>query len=287
MASTQHALRTSRASLRSAKQPRTQFANFPKYKYKVPEVQVSWNTSFLWTSTYKNALQASEVLQPYIKANEGISRTSLHHGVLTRFGDFFSYDLLNSRKWRIHTDDLRTRATFHVSSTKNSFFWFRSSGVHKQPVSFEVLAPPSLFIRGSHVQRHYWKQTTLRSKSSTIKDYFTHLNLTIARKGRWVISADYPASHPRRFCAVGDEVTRRYDVLHDWLWDACHMAGVRSRSRCKGFRSEEGPALLPWAKHEEAVIRQATINLSVICDQSNRRSQQKPLAKGGKGKIHR
>ncbi len=41
MASTQHVLRTSRASLRSAKRHRTQFANSPKYKYEVPKVRVS------------------------------------------------------------------------------------------------------------------------------------------------------------------------------------------------------------------------------------------------------
>jgi hypothetical protein len=34
---------------------------------------------------YKNALQALEVLQPYFKASEGINRTSLCRGVLTRF----------------------------------------------------------------------------------------------------------------------------------------------------------------------------------------------------------
>ncbi len=37
MASTQHVLETLRASLRSAKQPRTRFANSPKYKYKLPK----------------------------------------------------------------------------------------------------------------------------------------------------------------------------------------------------------------------------------------------------------
>jgi hypothetical protein len=50
------------------------------------------------------------------------------------------------------------------------FFWFTSSGVHKQPLLFEVLAPASLFLQGSHVQRQYQKQTTLCSKSSTIKE---------------------------------------------------------------------------------------------------------------------
>ncbi len=82
-------LRTLRASLRSVKWPRTQFANFLKYKYKVSKVQVFQDTSFLRTSMYKNALQVLEVLQPYFKASEGISCTSLRCGVLTRFGDFF------------------------------------------------------------------------------------------------------------------------------------------------------------------------------------------------------
>ncbi len=68
-----------------------------------------------------------------------------------------------------------------------------------------------------------------------------HLNLTIARKGCWVISPNYRVSHPRHFCAVGDVVAQRYDVLCDWFWDACHMAGVHWRSRLEGFCSEEGP----------------------------------------------
>jgi hypothetical protein len=49
------------------------------------------------------------------------------------------------------------------------FFWFMSSGVQKQPVSFEVLAPSSHVLQGSHVRRQYRKRTTLRSKSRTIK----------------------------------------------------------------------------------------------------------------------
>jgi hypothetical protein len=70
----------------------------------------------------------------------------------------------------VHYNELRRRVTFQVSSTKNSLFGgFTSSGVHKQPVLCEALAPAFLFPRGSHVQRQYRKRTTLRSKSSTIK----------------------------------------------------------------------------------------------------------------------
>ncbi len=35
-------------------------------------------------------------------------------------------------------------------------------------------------------------------------------------------------------------VAQRYDIPRDWLWVACHMAGVRWGSHCKGFCSEEG-----------------------------------------------
>ncbi len=35
------------------------------------------------------------------------------------------------------------KATFHVSQTKNSFFWFMSIG--ERPISIEVSAPASFF----------------------------------------------------------------------------------------------------------------------------------------------
>ncbi len=35
-------------------------------------------------------------------------------------------------------------------------------------------------------------------------------------------------------------VARGYDAPRDWLWDACHMAGVHWGSHCKGFHSKEG-----------------------------------------------
>ncbi len=62
-----------------------------------------------------------------------------------------------------------------------------------------------------------------------------HLTLIIARKGCWVISPNYRASHPRHFCAAGDVVAQKYDVLCDWLWDTCRMAGVHWGSRCEAF----------------------------------------------------
>jgi hypothetical protein len=51
-------------------------------------------------------------------------------------------------------------------------------------------------------------------------------------------------------------VTQRYDVPQDWLWDACHMAGVRWGFCCKGFCSKEGPHY-----HFTRSTRSITINL--------------------------
>ncbi len=72
-------------------------------------------------------------------------------------------------------------------------------------------------------------------------------------------------------------VAWRYDVSQDWLWDSCHMAGVRWGTRCKGFCSKDGlhycfdqSARNPLGRDlvqivlencPEAVIGQATINL--------------------------
>jgi hypothetical protein len=176
VASTQHVLRTSRASLRSAKQPRTQFANSPMYKYKVPEVQVFQNTSFLWTSTYKNALQALEMLQPYFKASEGFICTSLCCGILTRFAVeifFLRFTQRKKTKKFIPTSYVQGQL-FKCPQPRIPFFWFTSSGVHKQPVLCEVLAPASFFYKEAMCkavpemdyftqQKQYHKKTTLRT----------------------------------------------------------------------------------------------------------------------------
>jgi hypothetical protein len=87
-----------------------------------------------------------------------------------RHQDFFPTICSMRENKEVHYNKLRTRVTFQVSSTKNPLFGgFTSSGVHKQPVWCEVLAPAFLYSQGSQVQRQYWKWTTLRSKSTTIK----------------------------------------------------------------------------------------------------------------------
>ncbi len=113
------------------------------------------------------------------------------------------------------------------------------------------------FLWCSHMQKQYRKRTTLRSESSTITGllYAPDPEKNV-RKGRWVISPNYCMSHPRRFCVVGDVVAQRYDLLWDWLWDACHMAGVRWGSCCEGFCSKDG---LHYCLEQS--VRNPTINL--------------------------
>ncbi len=62
------------------------------------------------------------------------------------------------------------KARFRVLYTKNFFFLVHEYLGSERPVSFEVSAPTRLSLRGSHVQRKFWKWTTLRSKSSTLKE---------------------------------------------------------------------------------------------------------------------
>ncbi len=141
------------------------------------------------------------------------------------------------------------------------FFWFTSSDFLKKPVSLNYWILHPFFYKEATCKSSTVKGLLYAAKAVPSKDHFMHLTLKNARKGCWVISPNHRMSHPRRFCAVGDVVPQRYDALQDWLWDACHMAGVHWGSRCKGFCSEEGLHYRLWVKRKEAAIRQATINL--------------------------
>jgi hypothetical protein len=170
VASTQHTLRTSHASLRSAKWPRTQFANFPKYKYKVPKVQVSEIQVFYGQVRTRTPFKRQKCYSPTSRQ----ARVLVVQASVAAYSQdlplrFFSCESLNPRMQRIHIDKLRMRATFTCPQPRIPFFWFTSSGVHKQHVSFEVLSLAFFILRGSHVRRQYRKWTTLRSKSSTRK----------------------------------------------------------------------------------------------------------------------
>ncbi len=149
---------------------------------------------------------------------------------------FFSYDLLNARKWRNHYWWATYKDNFsRVLNQEFPFFWFTSSGFASDPSCLKYWLLRPFFYEEAICKGSTGKGLPYAAKAVPAKDYFTLLTLIIAWKGRRVISPDYRESHPWRFCAVGDVVAQRYDVLYDWLWDACHMAGVRWGSRCKAF----------------------------------------------------
>ncbi len=207
-------------------------------------LHIPQNTRFLRTRFYVQERPSSiGVLQPYFKSSGGISRTSLRHGVLTRFAiKFFFPTICSTRENKeMTTGKLHMRTTFHMSSTKNSFFGSRVAGFASNPSHLKYWLLRSFFYKEAKCKGSTIKWLIYAAKAVPQKDYFMHLTLTIARKGCWVIRPDYCTSHPRRFCAVGDVVTQRYDILRYWLWDACHMARVRWGSCCKGFCSKEDP----------------------------------------------
>ncbi len=107
--------------------------------------------------------------------------------------------------------------TYAPTRTKK-FFWFTSNAFLKRPILFQYWLLHPCSMRKPH------------AKAVPSKDYFTHMRTLI--------------------------VAQRYDVPWDWLWDACHMAGVRWESCCEGFCSKEG---LHYRFEQSA--RNPTINL--------------------------
>ncbi len=126
-------LGTSRISLRSAKWPRTQFANsrststrFPKYKDSEIQVfygQVCTRTPIKCRMCYSPTSSQARVL---------VVQASVAAYLQDSPSRFYSYNLLNSRKQRIHTDELRMRATFTCPQPRiplpggTNFFWLPS-----------------------------------------------------------------------------------------------------------------------------------------------------------------
>ncbi len=139
-------------------------------------------------STYKNALQASECYSPTSsQARKLVVHTSVA-AYLTRFAvDFFSYNLLNARKQEnkeMTTNKLRTRTTIHVSSTKNSFFGSRVAGFASNPSCLKYWLLRPFFYKEATCKGSTIKGLPYPAKAVPSKDYFMHLTLTNASKGR-------------------------------------------------------------------------------------------------------
>jgi hypothetical protein len=185
VASSQHALRTSRASLRSAKQPGTQFANSLKYKYKVPEVQVSEVQVSYGQVRTGMPFKRWKCYSPFSRqARVLVVQASVAAYLQILPPRFFSYDSLNSRKRRIHTDELHTKATFTHSQPRIPFFCLRVAVFTNNPSRLKYWLLRFLFYKEAMCEGSTGNGLLYAAKAVPAKDYFTHLNLTIARKGR-------------------------------------------------------------------------------------------------------
>ncbi len=148
-----------------------------------------------------------ESLQPYFKSRKGISRTSLRHGVLNKIYRWFFFLWFAQReKMRNYYQRATYKDNFSTCPEPRIPFWFTSSGFLKRPVSLKYWLLRPFFYKEATCKSSTVKGLLYAEKAVPPKDYFTHLTLKNARKGRWVISPDYRASHPWHFCAVGDVV---------------------------------------------------------------------------------
>jgi hypothetical protein len=72
---------------------------------------------------------------------------------------------------------------------------------------------------------------------------------------------------------LGTTADWRYDVLWDWLWDACQMARVHWGTHCEGFCSKEGPhyRIERNARNqlERNQVQRALVKLSRSCPNSS------------------
>jgi hypothetical protein len=103
------------------------------------------------------------------------------------FGQFFHFfpTIRSTRENKeITTDELRTRTTFLVSSTKNSLvFGSRAAGFASDTSCLKYLLLRPFFYKEAICEGSTGKGLPYAAKAVPAKDYFTHLTLIIARKG--------------------------------------------------------------------------------------------------------
>jgi hypothetical protein len=98
---------------------------------------------------------------------------------------FFPTICLTQENEEITTDELRTRTTSHMYSTKNSlFFGSRVAGfaINLSCLKYWLLHP--FFYKEAACKGSTIKGLPYTAKAVPAKDYFTHLTLIIARKRR-------------------------------------------------------------------------------------------------------
>ncbi len=104
------------------------------------------------------------------------------------------------------------------------FFWFTSIWVLKRPISVEESAPTTHGLRGSNVRRKFWKRTTLRSESSTLKGLLyapiqqkQYHKRTTLRRLKILLRSIVARKVPNRLGAKREESCHETcDVCHLW-----------------------------------------------------------------------
>ncbi len=196
---------------------------------KVPQI-----TSFLQTRIHKQGYMTHErtssigVLLPYFKSSKGISCTSFRCGVLNKIHLwFFPQDLLNARRQRNYYQQALYEDNFSTCPPPRILFWFMSSGFLKRPVLLKYWLLRPFFYVEATCKSSTIKGLLYTTKAVPSKDHFTHLTLKNGRKGAWVISLDYPASHPQHFCADwGHSRSKIWHPLGLTLWRMLYGRGM-------------------------------------------------------------
>jgi hypothetical protein len=141
----------------------------------------------------------------------------------------------------ITTDKPRKRTTFQPFLNQEFFFGSRVAVFSRDPSRLKYWLLHPFFYKEATCKSSTIKEPLYTAKAVPSKDYFTHLTLINARKGTlsdqprlWCITST------ALLCCWGRSCSKIW-LLQVWLWDACHMAGVRWGSCCEGFLSEEGP----------------------------------------------
>ncbi len=126
---------------------------------------------------------------------------------LTRFAvEFFFLQFAQCKKTKKYYQQATYEDNFSMFPQPRILFWFTSSGFLKRPILLKYWLLRPFFYKEATCESSTIKRLLYTAKAVPLKDYFMHLTLKNARKGRWVISPDYCASHPRCFCAIGDIV---------------------------------------------------------------------------------
>jgi hypothetical protein len=174
LASTWHAHFTLRVSWRLARRPSTQFAN--------STTSVQRNTRFLRTRCLFKLRSATALLQ--VKQGYWLYKPPLRRTYKICCHDFFPTICSTRENEEITTDELCTRTTSHVSSTKSSLFFGSQVAGFASDLSclkYWLLCP--FFYKEAICKGSTGKGLPFAAKAVSAKDYFMHLTLKIAKKG--------------------------------------------------------------------------------------------------------